>query len=157
MFINEVLKSFVVDVPRIEVYLYDTWTPSDNPQDIWHKLLLIFGKTRAKDVCVFFTQICFAKFYFHKSQTLRENEHMISEGHHKVFLLRDNTIKVVKTFSLSYVVDSYDYVLDFCKCELHYDPFTRKLEQKWLHTLHEKIEMNKSIVLDEHMVKFKND
>lgn len=107
------------DVQRIKLYLNRSIEPIDttNPDALWNELLdLLDGSvSELYRILPYLTQVCFADVYINEVKNLNDNEHLLCEPGHIVYLVIESAcdwhVTAIRKFTLVY---HGDWNLDTC-------------------------------------------
>lgn len=145
---------FCVDVPRIVIFVDDEWLPSDNPREVWERLLLEYNGdvnvTAAAAEC--FKQQFLSEHYINELYEINfidGGETLLS---HRLYRITLNTasghLTIEKDFIRSLIIDGEFFNIDYCLLTVVFDPFLRhEVNIRWLYTIDNSRSGNRSTVI----------
>ena len=142
MTLKMIHHQFLVDVPRLTIYIDDTIYDNssfDKVKQLWTFISKHFNADIGK-IALYFTQICLADIYKTKLALLQDeqkDEHLLSCGHHVVRLCTTTKNIVVEKEFRRVAISPHlsEFEIEILELILHYNNVNDKESHMWSSSL----------------------
>lgn len=158
-------EQFIIDVPRIVLFVDEEWIPSSEPQEVWDRLIAEYdGDMRVVQRAARCLKQCFLSDYYINEITDINflgtddgSENLLSHSIYKIVINSlSGQITITKDFIHSIIYDGEMYEMDYCILTVVYDPYVDKeISCNWNYTIHDMMKSNKkSFILSKQATDF---